>query len=67
MLEHVVVLFYSFSSSEEEEEEDNVQYQSSNPNTPVYDIPKTQYSAEKIINMLLDPGDQTLICQVRPT
>jgi hypothetical protein len=37
-----------------------------NPNTPIFDIPKASYSVEKIIDMLLDPGDQSLICKERP-
>ena len=37
-----------------------------NPNTPVYDIPKAQYSAEVVISMLLDPDDAK-ICSERPT
>ena len=38
----------------------------SNPNAPLFDIPKTQYTIEKIINMLLDPSDKSLICKERP-
>ncbi len=34
--------------------------------TPVYDIPKGQYSAEMVLQMLLDP-DETRICSERPT
>lgn len=41
--------------------------QPSNPNTPLFDIPKTQYTVEKIINMLLDPGNPDLVCKERPT
>ena len=37
-----------------------------NPNAPVYDIPKVQYSAEMVIRMLLDP-DMAKICSERPT
>lgn len=33
----------------------------------MFDIPTTQYGVEKIINMLLDPGDPALICKARPT
>lgn len=33
----------------------------SNPNAPEFDVPTAQYSAEKIITMLLGPGDEALI------
>ena len=37
-----------------------------NPDCPVYDVPSSQYSVEKILNMLLDP-DESKVCSQRPT
>lgn len=36
-----------------------------NPNCPIFDVPTSQYTVEKIINMLLDP-DKSFICRERP-
>jgi len=38
----------------------------SNPDCPVYDLPSSQYSAEKILSMLLDP-DELKVCSQLPT
>ena len=38
-----------------------------NVNTPVFHIPISQYSVEKIISMMLEPCAKSLICNERPT
>jgi len=38
-----------------------------NVNTPVFDVPISQYSVEKIISMMLEPCAKSLICSERPT
>ena len=48
-------------------DDDDMTIQPSDPNAPVFKVPKSQYSAEKIITMLLDPGDEALICTKCPT
>ena len=37
-----------------------------NTDCPVYDVPSSQYSVEKFLNMLLDPNESKVCCQ-RPT
>lgn len=38
-----------------------------NVNTPVFDVPISQYFVEKIISMMLEPCAKSLICSEWPT
>ena len=55
---------FCFSSCSDD---DDVTIQLSDPNVLVFKVLKSRYNAEKIITMLLDPGDETLICTERST
>ena len=54
-------------SNSSSDDDDAVSYNPTNPNTPIYERPISQYSIEDLVSMLLDPCDKSLICTERPT
>ena len=43
------------------DEDDAVKYSLTNPKTPLYERPISQYSIEDLLSMLFDPRDKSLI------
>ena len=73
----MVCLCGSFSNCDDDDNDDSGSdddvskeiraYQTSHPETPIYEFPTQQYSVDDLISMLLDQQDKSLICTKRPT